>query len=310
MPREVRRFGKLAVGANRSFWDVSDWIMANRKSRATTARETVAILERGSYEHPQSGVVDIAGLVESARAETVLYRPDSFKQVFARRDAILAKKTRRETRFTVVNQTTLAAARELVVEQRIAATAALNFASAKNPGGGFLGGSRAQEESLARASGLYACISPMREMYDTNRAQRSCLYTDHMIYSPRVPVIRDDADELIAEPFCVDFITAPAVNAGAVRQNRPEEADQIAPTMHSRIEKVLSLAVIHEVEALVLGAWGCGVFKNDPAEIAAAFRHHLMENRALAGAFAQVVFAVVDWSENGKFIGPFERAFP
>ena len=51
----------------------------------------------------------------------------------------------------------------------------LNFASTKNPGGGFLRGSQAQEESLARASGLYACISPMTGYYDTTRNQPSCL---------------------------------------------------------------------------------------------------------------------------------------
>jgi len=68
----------------------------------------------------------------------------------------------------------------------------LNFASAKNPGGGFLGGGSAQEESLARSSGLFPCINQMQQMYETNRAYRSCLYTDHMIYSPRVPVFRDD----------------------------------------------------------------------------------------------------------------------
>src|SRR6185437_10556724 len=96
---------------------------------------------------------------------------------------------------------------------------ALNFASARHPGGGFLKGSQAQEESLARASGLYACIAPLRGMYDANHRFRSCLYTDHLIYSPDVPVFRADNDSLLDHPYPVSFVTAPAVNAGAVRTN-------------------------------------------------------------------------------------------
>lgn len=146
--------------------------------------------------------------------------------------------------------------------------ACLNFASAKNPGGGFLGGSQAPEASLARSSGLYACISPM-EGYDA--ANRSCgtpLYTDHMTYSPGVPVFRDDAGRLLDEPYLVSFITAPAVNAGAVSKNRPAEVPQILPVMRRRAEYTLKVALDNGEKHLVLGAWGCGVFRNDPAGVA------------------------------------------
>ena len=138
---------------------------------------------------------------------------------------------------------------------------ALNFASAKNPGGGFLKGSQAQEESLARASGLYACINPIQTGYEANRRNASCLYTDHMIYSPDVPVFRDDDDLLLDHPYLVSFLTAPAVNAGEVRLKEP---GNVVPDRGGdavgRMEKVLSLAVVHGHEVLVLGAWGCGVF--------------------------------------------------
>lgn len=108
---------------------------------------------------------------------------------------------------------------------------ALNFASARHPGGGFLGGSQAQEESLARASGLSPCLNQFQEMYDTNQRFSSCLYTDHMIYAPDVPVFRDDDDRLLEEPFLVSILTAPAVNAGAVRRNEPHHVQHIEPVM-------------------------------------------------------------------------------
>src|SRR5690348_13855049 len=92
-----------------------------------------------------------------------------------------------------------------------------------------------------------------------------------MIYSPRVPVFRDDDDRLIEEPWSVAMITAPAVNAGVVRANEPGSVPRIAETMNRRIASVLGLAAHHGHDALVLGAWGCGVFANDPWEIAELF---------------------------------------
>lgn len=58
-----------------------------------------------------------------------------------------------------------------------------------------------------------------------------------------------------------------------------------------------------------MGAWGCGVFKNDTASVARQFRHHLVEGGAFRGAFRKVVFAVTDWSEERRFIGPFLAEF-
>lgn len=83
-------------------------------------------------------------------------------------------------------------------------------------------------------------------MYSMNRNLGSSLYTDDMIYSPLVPVIRDDNDELLDRPFMISIITVPAVNAGAVRQKgKQEEIDLIESTMLTRTEKLLSVAVIH-----------------------------------------------------------------
>jgi uncharacterized protein (TIGR02452 family) len=211
--------------------------MASRKIRAQIAQQTVEILERGWYTLPDGTTVSLGDCVRDAVQRSRHYAPDDFGDVFARRNQLLAESHNPgPTRFDVVNATTLAAARTLVGSRPPGDVVCLNFASAKNPGGGFLNGSQAQEESLARASGLYPCISPVTGYYATNRNHASCLYTDNMIYSPAVPVIRDDEDRLLAVPYAVSMITAPAVNAGAVRANEPQNVSQIESVMLGRIE--------------------------------------------------------------------------
>jgi uncharacterized protein (TIGR02452 family) len=149
--------------------------------------------------------------------------------------------------------------------------------SAKNPGGGFLTGARAQEESLARASGLYAMLLG-DPMYDHHRSLRDPMYTTWVIYSPDVPVFRLDEGPLLDGPYFCSFLTSPAVNVGALR-HRDRRGDEIRRVMHERVERVLGVAALHGHEVLVLGAWGCGVFRNDPRQVAELFRD------ALAGRF-------------------------
>ena len=77
--------------------------------------------------------------------------------------------------------------------------------------------------------------------------------------------------------------------------------------MWNRILKVLAVAERHGNESLVLGAWGCGAFGNSGHEIAGLFRKALEEN--FSGAFKYVLFAITDWSEDDRFIGPFVQKF-
>jgi uncharacterized protein (TIGR02452 family) len=176
--------------------------------------------------------------------------------------------------------------------------ACLNFASAKNPGGGFLAGSLAQEEALACASGLYPCLLRIPEYYERNRANRSALYLDLAIFSPNVPFFRDDHGALQENPLLASVITAPAPNAGAIAQNEPANSQLVEPTFRRRAEMVLSIAKAHNVDRLVLGAWGCGVFRNDPRMVASIFESFLKPPGKFADVFEQVVFAVFDRSQN------------
>jgi uncharacterized protein (TIGR02452 family) len=205
------------------------------------------------------------------------------------------------TTFEVVNDTTLVATRKLVADGF--RPVALNFASARHPGGGFLGGARAQEESLCRSSGLYACING-NAMYRHHAPMPGGWYTNYAIYSPDVPVFKDDEGELLDEPYLCGFVTAPAVNAGVIRDR---DRGPIREEMRDRVEKVLAVMAGHGHDAAVLGAWGCGVFKNDPEVIAGLFAKALRGR--FANAFRKVVFAVLDSSDEKHFIGPFNSRF-
>jgi uncharacterized protein (TIGR02452 family) len=208
------------------------------------------------------------------------------------------------TQFSVTGQTTLDAVRALF-QAGHQDVACLNFASAKNPGGGFLGGSQAQEESIARASGLYPCLLKAPDYYQTNRKTTSCFYTDYMIYSPAVPIFKDEDGNHLEELTYCSVITAPAVNTGIVRQQEAEKLPEVESVMKRRIRKVLAIALTHGHQTIVLGAWGCGVFQNDPNQIAKYFREVLTTD--FKNKFRKVVFAV--YATNEKFIQPFQEEF-
>jgi len=184
-------------------------------------------------------------------------------------------------------------------------TLCLNFASAKNAGGGFLNGSQAQEESLARSSGLYPSLISQEEMYFYNRGQKSCFYSDYMIYSPSVPVFRADNGALLDHYYLSSFITSPAVNAGVIRQREPERIEEIYQIMSQRLEKVLWVAYENRYTTLVLGAWGCGVFANDPNMISKIFAELLGKQSRLAAYFKQITYAIYDSSANQQIYESF-----
>jgi uncharacterized protein (TIGR02452 family) len=253
------------------------------------AQDTVAIAERGAYTLPSGATVDIGAAVARAVAGTRLFRPGDFEALS------LPAPGADLPVVEVTGETTAQAARRLVEHEGQARVAALNFASARNAGGGFLRGAKAQEEDLARCSALYACQITKPDYYAQNRAEASVLYTDHLIYSPDVPFFRDEHLALLPAPFLVSILTSPAPNAGEARQ-RGESAAAIRATLERRAEHVLRVAAHHGHTVLVLGAWGCGVFRNDPVEVAAVFAE-LLATPALARAFTRVVFAVYDRSE-------------
>lgn len=137
---------------------------------------------------------------------------------------------------------------------------ALNFANAMQAGGAYIMGGNAQEESLCRASLLYYTIKTQSEYYNANRKHILPDYTDYMIYSANVPVIRDDSGKLLEKSVDCNFITSPAVNRTVAKAMFSDNV--IAEKMTVRINKIISLALSENPDILILGAFGCGVFGN------------------------------------------------
>ncbi|MEN7549242.1 TIGR02452 family protein [Rapidithrix thailandica] len=277
--------------------------MSNRNRRAQIARETLDLFEKGSYTNNKGLSVNIADQLHFSVEETLHLQPEDFKYLPLEGQMV-------NTTFEIHNETTLEAAYRLIHQEKQDGVAALNFASAKNPGGGFLNGSQAQEESLARASGMYLCQTAHMEMYETNRKNNSCLYSDHMLYSPKVPVIRNDEDQLLDTPYLLSIITAPAVNTGClVQHQRMDELQKVDAVMLERTRKLLTLALSQNHSTLILGAWGCGVFRNDPVKIAGYFKSLLKDGGDFENRFQRIVFAVLDPSKNQEIFKAFESTF-
>ena len=260
------------------------------------AQETEQIVAAGHYRAPDGHEVSVAAGIEAARAGTRLYGPEPVQ---------VPAFTAVDTFVEVTGESSLEAAHRLGGRPAV-----LNFASARNPGGGYLNGAQAQEEALCRASALYTCQLRARAFYDHHRAHRDPFYTDRVIHSPAVPVFRDDRGALLDSAHLVGFLTAAAPNAGVVRRTAPERAAELPEALVTRAGQVLAVAVTEGYRRLVLGAWGCGVFQNDPATWAGSFRTLLGPGGRFDGAFEHVVFGVLDRTRGATVREAFARAFP
>lgn len=262
---------------------------------AEIARQTVTIAESGRYRNDAGAEVLLRDTMRAAIAGTRLFLPD---EPLPSADPGTSTGT---CGVEVTHESTLQAARRLGRD-----AVCLVFASAKNPGGGFLGGAQAQEESIARSSGLYPCLRGAPDFYAFHRAQRDLRYSDRVIYSPGVPVFRDDKGRLLDAAYTTSFLTAAAPNLGAIARNQPEHAGEVPAVLARRARRVLEVAAAHGHRSVVLGAWGCGVFRNDPAAVAGAFAEALQA----VDRFDRVVFAIRDGVAGTPVYRAFAQRFP
>ncbi len=262
-----------------------------RNAAAALGRSAVEAARTGHYVNAAGTTVDWAHHVQAACAAKRSIGPEDPLAAFERLPFA-------ETRVQVSNETTLGASRRLV--ENGLRPVAVNFANGIHPGGGFLGGARAQEEVLCRSSALYQTLAG-DPMYEAHRKRPLPDSTDWAIYSPDVPVFRTDDGTALEQPWLLSFITCAAPYAPAIGQ--PQAGD----ILQQRIHRVLAIARAYGHAVLVLGAWGCGAFANDPRRTAVDFRQAL-EN-TFSGAFSDVVFAITDWSPERRTLGPFRDVF-
>ncbi|MDE6917983.1 MAG: TIGR02452 family protein [Lachnospiraceae bacterium] len=268
--------------------------------RKATARQTLAIMEQGYYEYKDKKI-EIRSDMEASVRGSILITPQQAQtllETYRESDEAAACTVH------VENLPTVEAIRRLAKEGK-EHIGVLNFASAKNPGGGFINGAMAQEESLAASGTLYKTLTAHEEYYRENRAQSSMMYTDHAIYSPDVVFFRDGWFELVEEPFKASVLTLPAVNMGQVLL-KGEDSAEAQRVMRRRMKLALAIFAQQGAKNLVLGAYGCGVFRNDPTLIA-AWWNELLEKEGMGQYFDTVFHAVLDRSKNGACIRAFEK---
>ena len=267
------------------------------------ARETLDVIDKGCYTEPSGRVVHISEMIRSAVEGTVLMPPEYLKTLMRtspRGDSVPT--------ITVTEETTQQAAWRLMRREAVSDLVLLNYASALEVAGGFLRGAKAQEEDLARCSALYPCLESQPDYYKANQDLGNHLYTDHLIYSPKVPFFRVAAHSFVAPPYLPSVITAPAPNAGLVLHQQPNAVPEIRETLLQRCGYIFATARKFLHRNLLLGAWGCGAFRNDPLVMADIF-HYWINHPLFRGAFDQVTFAVYDNTSNHRNIKAFRDRF-
>lgn len=211
-----------------------------------------------------------------------------------------------ECRITVTQERTFEAAKNLMGEYQGAKVGVLNFASAKNVGGGVVRGASAQEECLCRCSTLYPCLDTeylFDNYYQMHRSLKELTYTDACIYTPDIMVIKTDTNYPESMPesewYSVDVLTCPAPNAC-----NPIRDDILLEIHRKRGRHIISIAAENDIDVLVLGAFGCGAFRNNPEIVARAYKEILPQ---FTGYFKEIRFAVYCPPRNTKNYDVFRR---
>lgn len=248
------------------------------------AEETLKIIRVGYYKR-----YDILQDVASSYAQAKLFTEELLEELLVSTDNTKMQ----EMKISVTQNNVVDDLRKLRNEYPQEKIAVLNFGSARKAGGGFLTGSISQEESLCYTSTLYNAIKDFKGFYKNEDHLKNGLYSHRMIYAPEVVFIRDGQYQLL-EPIKIDVLTSAAVNVRDLKEKGlTDELNQVTDVMTERIERIVALAKYQKVDVLVLGAFGCGVFENNPIEIASIFKKVLHDER-FNGAFKEVVFSIYE----------------
>ena len=207
-----------------------------------------------------------------AAVKSYIYGPErNYNQTFVKNEEMEVK---------VVNTDSVSA----IFKFHEGKTAVLNFASYRHPGGMFIEGSQAQEECLCHESILYNVLRQYQPYYDWNEQNRNrSLYLDRAIYSEDVLFMRN-----MMKPVTADVITCACPNKKAAQKYAGVSDGWNSRVLNERIHFLMDIAAERGVETLILGAFGCGVFGQDPYEVAAVFKKYLEQYKC----FKKVIFAV------------------
>ena len=237
----------------------------DREKRILMAKDTVNCVNKGSYPFSRLKTIELTN-------------PKVPKLII---DMAIKEKINQSKWFSVneniVNEGVTDFIEDYNKENPTKSIIALNFASAKNPGGGFLNGALAQEECIASVSTLYNSLIQCNEFYEYHRKNINPLYSHRIIYSPDIQIFKSISNgKYLETPINCGIITSPAVNA-KVAKSRGVSNNEIQAMMTERIYKIISVILENKPDCAVLGAFGCGVFGNDRTFVLNSFEKAINE---------------------------------
>lgn len=266
----------------------------NKQKLIDIVNDTINCIDNGKYTNQHGRIFYFDDVTRNT-----LYEPNSLESFFIKTN----QRINIHPNTKIIKSTTLDAAKEF--ENDICV---LNFASAISLGGGVFRGSVAQEESICRASTLLGSLKNCTEYYKANIShhmedcwQRN-LYTDNIIYSPIVTVFKSEDGEYLDNPYKISVVTSPAPMMKTILNESDYHDklfyDEINNVIFIRIIKIIATMVSNKHRNIILGAWGCGAFGNDPEVIANYFKQALN----IFPYFDNIIFAIYDEEDSERFI--------
>lgn len=261
-------------------------------------KETLQIANDGKYAVDGKNVMLTHSLSE---LEQAVYFPEKdVKEIICEHMKLRREPCVDEMPVMVTNNDTFSAALDMSRKSTLGEIAVLNFANPVNPGGGVKYGAMAQEEDLCRKSTLFVSLESesVAEFYRFHKKDCDCFSSHSIIVSPNVEVFRSYNNDLLPYTFSVAVISCAAPIFDGIKK-KSYSHDEYTSILYERIMGILSVCEKMGYTKLVLGAWGCGSFSNDPKLMAKLFYKALCQ---FNGAFKKIEFAVFGGTENfGSF---------
>ena len=277
--------------------------------RVRILRETMKAAEDGFY-FVEEREVKLSFRFEQMK-EVKLYSAEQIAQL-----PQIPLSVKEPARIVLRNQDTLEAAFDLHRRRKESEkpVLVLNFANPYHPGGGIRSKPGTQEEHLCVKTTLLCSLETEKAwpFYQVNLDCGTQAQTDTILYSPNTVVIRNPDLSLREDPFPIAVMT---VSAPIASRMEPEELPELEKILRKRIYGMIRTAIEEGYTRLVLGAWGCGNFGNDPELVSKLFHQILMESNPITGTgivdyFEEIAMAVFDNSAEQRWYQPFARYFP
>ncbi len=257
-------------------------------------KETLQIVNDGKYVINGKNVALIHSVSELEQA--IFFPEKNVKVIIGEQMRLRHGLPVDEIPVKVTNKDTFSAALDMSRYSSLGEIAVLNFANPVNPGGGVKYGAMAQEEDLCRKSTLYVSLKSesVSEFYQFHKKECDCFSSHSIIVSPNVEVFRSYNNDLLPYTFSVAVISCAAPIFDGIKK-KSYSYDEYTSLLYERIMGILSICEKMGYTKLVLGAWGCGSFSNDPKLMARLFYKALCQ---FNGSFKEIEFAVFGGAKN------------